>query len=171
MASTGSTRATGANRERYQEVLTPAALEFLAELQGQFGGRREELLAARADRRRELARSGRLDFLPSTRGPREDQSWRVADVATADISRSQIWQWCHEGTALAGGRGTVTADLVRRVVEEELGTLKQEVGDEAFATGRYEQARELFEEVALADEFPDFLTVPGYQLLGPGPGE
>jgi malate synthase len=70
--------------ERGEEILTPAALEFVADLHARFAARRDELVAARAERRGEAARTGRLDFLPETRDIRESE-WRVAD-APADLA-------------------------------------------------------------------------------------
>jgi malate synthase len=80
----------------------------------------------------------------------------MEDAATAEISRSQIWQWIHQGVRLDDGT-PVTAELVRRVVDEELARLDD--------PARFKQARELFERVALADDFEDFLTVPAYELI------
>ena len=94
----------------------------------------------------------------------------MEDAATAEISRSQIWQWIHNGVVLAGeGQGAgakVTPDLVRDLLAAELAALRLELGEQAYAAGRWEQAAALFEEVALAEEFVDFLTLPGYALLG-----
>jgi malate synthase len=80
----------------------------------------------------------------------------MEDAATAEISRSQIWQWIHQGVRLDDGT-PVTAEFVRRIGDEELARL----GDPA----RFKHARELFERVALADDFEDFLTVPAYELI------
>jgi malate synthase len=54
---------------------------------------------------------------------------------------------------------------VRRVVDEELAELRREIGAEAYAAGRFDEARTLFEQVALADDFVDFLTLPAYQTV------
>ncbi|HEU5157607.1 MAG TPA: malate synthase A [Streptosporangiaceae bacterium] len=72
---------TGPFHERYDEILTPAALDFLATLQREFGARRRQLLAARQERQRELSSGGTLDFLPDTAAVRADDSWRVAPPA------------------------------------------------------------------------------------------
>ncbi|HZB32098.1 MAG TPA: malate synthase A [Streptosporangiaceae bacterium] len=72
---------TGPFHERYEEILTPAALDFLATLQREFGARRQQLLAARADRQRELSSGATLDFLPDTAAIRADDGWRVAPPA------------------------------------------------------------------------------------------
>jgi malate synthase len=91
----------------------------------------------------------------------------MEDAATAEIARSQIWQWVHGGVTLSSGV-TATERLVRAVIDEELAAIKDSVGEAAFADGRWGQAREVFEQVALGGqdgEFVDFLTVPAYQLI------
>ncbi|GAB2720497.1 malate synthase A [Kitasatospora kifunensis] len=90
----------------------------------------------------------------------------MEDAATAEISRSQIWQWIHNGVVLADSGEKATAELTRRLVAEELAQIQAELGEEAYAAGRWAQARELFEQVSLAEDFVDFLTLPGYALLG-----
>jgi malate synthase len=80
----------------------------------------------------------------------------MEDAATAEISRSQIWQWLHNDVTLAGGE-RVTRELVERLIDEELATLSGLPG--------LEPARALFTEVALADEFADFLTLPAYERM------
>jgi malate synthase len=89
----------------------------------------------------------------------------MEDVATAEISRSQIWQWVHQGVQLAEGP-RVTRDLVDEIVDEELSKLKEAYGAELYAKGRFEDARRLFTEVALSDRFVEFLTLPAYPELG-----
>ncbi|RSM43964.1 malate synthase A [Amycolatopsis balhimycina DSM 5908] len=83
----------------------------------------------------------------------------MEDAATAEISRSQIWQWVKNGTTLDSG-DTVTAELVRGVLADVRGELAGELKPELL-----EPAVELFEQVALADEFPDFLTLPAYERI------
>ena len=85
----------------------------------------------------------------------------MEDAATAEISRSQIWQWLNAGVTLASGE-QVTRELVDRVVDEEYAALRESVGAEAFAGGAWEAARRLFVECAIDPEFPDFLTLPAY---------
>ncbi|MDP9398713.1 MAG: malate synthase A [Actinomycetota bacterium] len=87
----------------------------------------------------------------------------MEDVATAEISRSQVWQWTHNAAALSSGQ-QVDADLVRRILDEEL----KKIGEQAYEAGRFQEAREVFEQVALPDasgEFVEFLTLPAYELL------
>ncbi|MDH3193593.1 MAG: malate synthase A [Acidimicrobiia bacterium] len=88
----------------------------------------------------------------------------MEDAATAEISRSQIWQWVHAG-ALAADGVPITAELVRTIADEEMLAIARLVGPERFATGCFEQARLIFEDVALSDDFEDFLTIPAYQQL------
>jgi len=87
----------------------------------------------------------------------------MEDAATAEISRSQIWQWVHNDIRLADGP-TVTRDLVERIIGEELETIKAQLGD-AFDAAQYEQANSLFAAVALADEYAEFLTLPAYERM------
>ncbi len=87
----------------------------------------------------------------------------MEDAATAEISRSQIWQWVHNQAAMSNGE-TVTADLVRRLEDEELEKIRQAVGG-AYPEDLAKRAREIFEEVALADDFVEFLTLPAYEML------
>jgi malate synthase len=89
----------------------------------------------------------------------------MEDAATAEISRSQIWQWINNGVVLDTG-DTVTPDLVRRLIDDELAALRVELGDAGYHRGRWSDARTLFEEVALSDVYLDFLTIPAYPLLG-----
>ncbi len=88
----------------------------------------------------------------------------MEDAATAEISRSQIWQWVHNGVKTAEGTA-ITPEWVRQVEDEELAKIAGTVGDEKFSGGKYDEARELFEQVALADDFVEFLTLPAYERL------
>jgi malate synthase len=90
----------------------------------------------------------------------------MEDAATAEISRSQVWQWVHNDVKLADSGEQVTADLVRAVADDVMAEIKGEVGDEAYAKGRWTDARTVFEQVALDDDFVAFLTLPAYDLLG-----
>jgi malate synthase len=88
----------------------------------------------------------------------------MEDAATAEISRSQVWQWVHHGAQLEEGPH-VTKDLVKEIEDEELSQLRKTYGDELYGKGRFPEAKELFERVALADDFPEFLTLPAYDVL------
>ncbi|MDV6012822.1 malate synthase A [Haloechinothrix sp. LS1_15] len=84
----------------------------------------------------------------------------MEDAATAEISRSQVWQWVHTGVVLDDTGEKVTRELVRRV----LGEVRAELA-EIIDSSLLDPAAELFEQVALADEFPDFLTLPAYERI------
>jgi len=88
----------------------------------------------------------------------------MEDVATAEISRSQVWQWCRHAARLTEGP-TVTADLVRELAEEEMGSLRKRHGEELWKKGKFDEAREVFEEVALAETFPAFLTLAALRYI------
>ena len=81
----------------------------------------------------------------------------MEDAATAEIARSQVWQWIRHGRFERGG--------VRAVIDEELERLREEFGDEVFAKSRADDARAIFEQVALGDELEEFLTLPAYDYL------
>jgi malate synthase len=84
----------------------------------------------------------------------------MEDAATAEIARSQVWQWVRHGVQLADD-GKVTKALVRRTAREELERLRGTTG----APPRLDDAAKLFDRVALSDEFVEFLTLPAYDLI------
>ena len=88
----------------------------------------------------------------------------MEDAATAEISRAQVWQWIHHGASLEDGR-TVDATLVRRITDEEMERVEQEIGAERFRSGRFPEARELFERLSTSETLEDFLTIPAYARL------
>ncbi|AOS65745.1 malate synthase A [Actinoalloteichus hymeniacidonis] len=87
---------------------------------------------------------------------------RLVDTATAEISRSQLWQWVHNGVQLESG-ATVDVELVHEVVQETRERLQVELP--AGQLPRLDEATEWFEEVALSERFIDFLTLPAVQRL------
>ena len=82
----------------------------------------------------------------------------MEDTATAEISRSQVWQWLHNDIVLADTGEVVSRELVERIVDEEIDKLPGEPGD-------YSQARATFVDVAIADDFAEFLTLPAYERM------
>ncbi|MFD0826123.1 malate synthase A [Neobacillus sp. M.A.Huq-85] len=89
----------------------------------------------------------------------------MEDAATAEISRAQLWQWIrHPKGVLTDGR-KVTTQLYQAFKVEELEKIKQEIGAEAYKNGRFAEASELFDQMIQNDEFAEFLTLPGYELL------
>ncbi|GFE13440.1 malate synthase [Streptomyces glebosus] len=89
----------------------------------------------------------------------------MEDAATAEISRSQIWQWVDAGVVFENGE-KATADLVRTIAAEQLAAIRAEIGADAFASGKWQQAHDLLLKVALDADYAEFLTLPAYELLG-----
>ncbi len=87
----------------------------------------------------------------------------MEDAATAEISRSQVWQWLHNDVTLAEGQ-QVTRDLVERMIGEELRLIREQYGA-AYDAAQFDQAVALFKQVALADDYADFLTIPAYERM------
>ncbi|QDY79727.1 malate synthase A [Streptomyces qinzhouensis] len=88
----------------------------------------------------------------------------MEDAATAEISRSQIWQWINAGVVFENGE-RATPELVRRVAADELAAIRAELGAEAFTAGHWQPAHDLLLKVALDERYEDFLTVPAYEQL------
>lgn len=88
----------------------------------------------------------------------------MEDAATAEISRSQIWQWINAEVVLDNGE-QVTAELARKVAAAELAGIRAEIGEEAFAGGNWQQAHDLLLKVSLDEDYADFLTLPAYEQL------
>ncbi|MFJ5222287.1 malate synthase A [Streptomyces sp. NPDC088400] len=91
----------------------------------------------------------------------------MEDAATAEISRSQIWQWINAGVEFDhdGRTVKVTPDLARTLAADELTAIRADIGEEAFTAGRWQQAHDLLLTVALDDDYADFLTLPAYEQL------
>lgn len=88
----------------------------------------------------------------------------MEDAATAEISRASIWQWIQHGKALDNGQ-TVTNELFKQYLSEEIEVVKQEVGEDRHQTGRFEEAADLMTELTTSDQLTNFLTIPGYDYL------
>src|SRR5207249_6057607 len=88
----------------------------------------------------------------------------MEDAATAEISRSQVWQWLRHGARLSDGRA-VSERLVRETLARVTQTLPERVGVDPGGAGRFELAARIFEQMATAAEFPDFLTLVAYDYL------
>ncbi|NQY98491.1 MAG: malate synthase A [Henriciella sp.] len=92
----------------------------------------------------------------------------MEDAATAEISRSQLWQWLTHGTEYKtadGGTEAFTAAAFDALLNDELGKIKANLGDNAYADGRYPEATEVFVSTATGDTLADFLTLPAYDVL------
>ncbi|MFO7494644.1 MAG: malate synthase A [Desulfobacterales bacterium] len=89
----------------------------------------------------------------------------MEDAATAEISRTQLWQWVHHPAAVLSDGRKVDLALFRAVLGEELDRIRDAVGVPAFAAGHYETAAQLFEEIVARDSLDEFLTLRAYEYL------
>ncbi len=89
----------------------------------------------------------------------------MEDAATAEIARSQIWQWIRYPKGVLNDGRKVTYQLFDRAVSDELELIRNETGELAYESGHYEQAASLLRQIVAADEFQEFLTLPAYEQL------
>jgi malate synthase len=89
----------------------------------------------------------------------------MEDAATAEISRSQVWQWIRSPRGVLDDGRKVSVELVRALLPGELARVRARLGDAAWRAGRYEDAARLFEALVVDDHYAEFLTVPGYERL------
>ena len=88
----------------------------------------------------------------------------MEDAATAEISRTQVWQWLKHGAVLADGR-PVTRELTLKIVDEEIEAYKKQLGSEKFYQGRFVEAAGIVARMSTAPKCEEFLTLPGYRYL------
>jgi len=88
----------------------------------------------------------------------------MEDAATAEISRTQVWQWVTHGAKLADGR-RITTDLVRRTMADELDKLREQLGPARYDSGKFALASQLFDRMMTGTDFPEFLTTVAYEYL------
>ncbi|MFO1362238.1 MAG: malate synthase A [Burkholderiales bacterium] len=88
----------------------------------------------------------------------------MEDAATAEISRSQIWQWIRSPKGVLDDGRKVTVELFRALLKEELPKVKSYLGDDAWKAGKYEEAAKLFDEITTG-EYVEFLTLPAYARI------
>ena len=88
----------------------------------------------------------------------------MEDAATAEISRSQVWQWIRSPKGNLDDARKVTKELVAQMIPQELAKVRELLGP-AFAEGRYEEASRLFSDLVESDTFVEFLTLPAYELI------
>lgn len=88
----------------------------------------------------------------------------MEDAATAEISRTQVWQWLNKGVRLEDGR-VFDLGLYQRLKTEEIQHIKDMLGVATFEQKRFELAIKLFDQLVLAEEFEEFLTLPAYQYI------
>lgn len=88
----------------------------------------------------------------------------MEDAATAEISRTQVWQWVRHGALMKNG-ARVTAESVKEVVGQEMEKIRSMVGEERFYKGQFQRAAGLFEDMTTRRDCPDFLTLVAYDYL------
>jgi malate synthase len=88
----------------------------------------------------------------------------MEDLATSEISRSQLWQWLRFGAKLEDGRA-ITFDLYQKLLTEELAKIRAEYGDAVYDGGHFPEATELFMRMVRSEQFDEFLSLPAYELL------
>jgi malate synthase len=84
----------------------------------------------------------------------------MEDAATAEISRSQIWQWIRSPKGVLDDGRKVTVELFRALLGDELAKVKA-----AMSEGKYDEAAQLFERITVDDQYVEFLTLPAYRLI------
>ena len=89
----------------------------------------------------------------------------MEDAATAEISRSQIWQWIRSPKGVLDDGRKVTVELVRKLLAEEFPKVKTYLGEQAYSAGKYEEGAKLFERITTDDAYVEFLTLPAYEKL------
>ncbi len=89
----------------------------------------------------------------------------MEDAATAEISRSQIWQWINSPKGVLEDGRKVTPELFKQLLDEEMVKVKEIVGPTTFASGTYQKAADLFAELTVSSEFTEFLTLPAYEMV------
>lgn len=89
----------------------------------------------------------------------------MEDAATAEISRSQIWQWVRYPAGKLDDGRNIDMALFKQCLGEEVEAIRRDVGEETFAHGPYQQAADIFAELVESDEFIEFLTLPCYEKL------
>ncbi len=87
----------------------------------------------------------------------------MEDAATAEISRAQVWHWVHHETGVLDEGRNVTYELFKTLLGEELGKIREIVGEEQYKAGNYEHAAELMDQITAEDDFAPFLTSVAYQ--------
>ena len=89
----------------------------------------------------------------------------MEDAATAEISRTQIWQWIRNPKGVLEDGRKITLDLFREMLKEEMLKIREELGEERFTSGRFELAEKLFDDIIAGDTLEEFLTLSAYKEL------
>jgi len=89
----------------------------------------------------------------------------MEDAATAEISRAQIWHWIRSRHGVLDDGRKVSKELFSQLVPQELAKVREMLGEKGYATGKYEEGARMFEELTLAEDFVEFLTLPAYDYI------
>lgn len=89
----------------------------------------------------------------------------MEDAATAEIARSQLWQWLHRDRVILDDGRKVTNDMYRTLMDEELHKIKRAIGDNRFKSSNFQAAREIVDALVTSSSFVDFLTIGAYQKI------
>jgi len=89
----------------------------------------------------------------------------MEDAATAEIARAQLWQWLHFSDGILESGERVTVEMLDHEIQQELGVIREQVGEDAFLSGNYQKAAELFRKIIVEEEFSEFLTLEAYEYL------
>src|SRR5690606_37512716 len=89
----------------------------------------------------------------------------MEDAATAEISRSQIWQWMRSPKGMLDDGRKITREMFRKLLPEELARVRRELGEAVWNAGRYGEAAALFDEITTSDDYVEYLTLSGYDML------
>ena len=87
----------------------------------------------------------------------------MEDAATAEISRSQVWQWIHSARGVLDDGRKVDAELFRAILAEELEKIHGKYPENLRSF--FDRAAVLFDEISTSDDFVNFLTLPAYQMI------
>jgi len=88
----------------------------------------------------------------------------MEDAATAEISRSQVWQWIRSPKGVLDDGRKVTKAIVAAMIPEEMQKIRDLLGA-AFGEGRYDEAADIFADLVANDTFVEFLTLPAYEKI------
>jgi malate synthase len=89
----------------------------------------------------------------------------MEDAATAEISRSQVWQWIHHDNAVLVDGRKIDKELCRKIFDEEMDKIREIVGADDFSSGHYTEARKIIENIVNKHTFTEFMTLVGYEHL------
>jgi malate synthase len=88
----------------------------------------------------------------------------MEDAATAEISRTQVWQWLKNASKLDDGR-IVTVDLIDEILPSEVNKIIDYVGEDAFEKGEFDKATDIFYQLITETDYVEFLTLPAYDEI------